>query len=170
MSAEHGPSHAAPAETRGHEASHEASHSEPQFATFVHHEGITENFADKKIKWGASLALVAIGTIAMSHPVVGLSLLTYAAGDFMADMMAKFKNRSKKGMFPEHQGPFEQTMDKGVKRAGMGLTILGVLGAAHPVAGVGLMAYAAGDMAADFAAKVRRGNTPVLSKPGSGHH
>jgi multidrug efflux pump subunit AcrB len=84
--------------------------------------------------------------------------------------MAKFKNRSKKGMFPEHQGPFEQTMDKGVKRAGMGLTLLGVLGAAHPVAGVGLMAYAAGDMAADFAAKVRRGNTPVLSKPGSGHH
>lgn len=169
MSAEHGPSHAAPAEAHG-QASHTASHSEPQFATFPHHEGAIENFADKKIKWGASLALVAIGAVAMSHPVVGLSLLTYAAGDMMADFIAKIKNRSHHGMFPEHEGPFEQTMDKGVKKAGLGLTLLGVLGAAHPVAGVGLMAYAAGDIAADFAAKVRRGNTPVLSKPGSGHH
>lgn len=168
MSAEHGPSHAAPAEAHG-QASHTASHSEPQFATFPHHEGAIENFADKKIKWGASLAIAAIGTLAFSHPVVGFGLLTYAAGDMLADFIAKMKRRSREGMFPEHEGPFEQTMDKGVKRGGIALTLLGVLGASHPVAGAGLIAYAAGDMAADFAAKVRRGNTEPLSKPG-GHH
>ncbi len=173
MSVEHGPSHESAANAvshanTGHDGGH-AKHKEYRFATFPTHQGAVENFADKKIKWGASLAIAAIGALTFSHPVVGLGLLTYAAGDMLADYIAKIKNRSKEGMFPEHKGQFEQAMDKGVKKVGMGVTLWGVLAASHPLAGAGLIAYAAGDMAADFAAKVRRGNTEALAKPNEHH-
>lgn len=150
----------------------ETAHHKQEFkhATFPSHQGFLENTADKGVKWGASLGLAAIGTLMWSNPVVGAGLLAYAAGDMMADFIRKLKRRSKEGMFPEHQGPFEQTMDKGVKWVGgAGLVGTGLLAASNPIIGAGLIAYAAGDMAADFAAKVRRGNTPVMAKPSSGH-
>ncbi len=156
MSAEHGHGHT------------ETVH---KFATFPKHEGFLENTADKGIKWGASLGLAAIGTLMFSNPVVGAGLLAYAAGDMMADFISKIKRKNKSGMFPEHTGPYEQTMDKGIKWvAGGGLMTTGLLAASNPIIGAGLLAYAAGDMMADFGARVRRGNTPALAKPGSGHH
>ena len=160
--AETGPVHG-----HGHGTPHEPN--EGPHSNFPRHQGFVENFFDKKVKWGASLVIGAIGGLMWSNPVVAGALLTYAAGDFTADLIAKLKRRSKAGMFPEHAGQFEQAMDKGVKWGGAGLATYGALTVGNPVFMIGLAAYAAGDIAADIGAKVRRGNTPALAKPG-GHH
>lgn len=154
-----------------HHEEHVEHSNVPPHAIFPKHQGFLENFADKGVKRFGGFGLMAIGALMVSHPVIGAGLLAYAAGDMAADFLAKIKRRSKKGMFPEHEGPFEQTMDKGVKLGlGFGTMAIGALMLSHPVVGFGLLAYAAGDMAADFAAKARRGNTPVLSTPGKHSH
>ncbi len=70
---------------------------------------------------------------------------------------------------PEHMGILETAADKYGKRIfGWGMLALGVVTQTSTLVGLGLLSYMAFDMVADFAAKVRRGNTPVHAQPA--HH
>jgi len=70
----------------------------------------------------------------------------------------------------EHAGPFEQFMDKGVKRAGLIAAIgFGII-ANWPAALIGAYIALSGDIFADIAAKVRIGNSPVIGDPSKAHH